>query len=273
MEHESIDKSEFKKFTDLAIAADAKQRTAMKLFNRTELAGIDHTPENIAQAVSVVNVVTDQLQAAIELSVVQRGMYLCWLKVNYAEHGEWEKFCSKNFPKLSERTRRYWMLAYQVAVGEKKPKELPRYEPGEMEDRELQAGAEDLTAKGREVAPRKALLDHIKKLEGNQQKGQEQLSNKDERIAELEKKLETLTTDAFIPADVKDEDNKCQLIKNAFWRFVVTWNSNIPSDPERLKSHMNLCRELEVEMTTLWDEHLFPAFEIARGRAAKNPKR
>jgi hypothetical protein len=248
---------------------DRKLKTS-RLFPKSELAKIQHTPQNIAQAVAIVNVATDQTRTMLEMSQQQRGMYLCWLKVSCTEHGEWMKFCNANFPDIDQRNINRWMLAYQIAIGEKKPlRALPNQD--ELSDAEYAESIESMEADKKDLAPRSALLAENKKLRANQDKGVQQRQADQQAIEELKNQIEQMKADAFIPKDVKDEDAKCLHIKNAFWRFVTLWNSNLPDDEARLKSHFGLCRELEASMSTLWEEHLGPAFEQKQAKAKKKP--
>lgn len=257
--------------TDIALAADAAQRGRMQLFSQTELAKIPHTAENIAKAVQAVKLLTSQTRSLLEMSTVQRGMYLCWLKANYTQHGEWETFCKEHFEDVPKRTRCYWMSAYLTAIGEKKPKELPAYDPADLESDELSDAVERLSTDKSDLAPRGALIEHIKKLQSQIDKGMEQRRADRERIEQMEAALHKAQQGACIPAHITDEATRVEHVRNSFWSFVTSWMSSLPTEDERLRLHLALYTELKEAMLNVWHEHLGPQIEAkkAKGRKGK----
>jgi hypothetical protein len=259
-----VKKSESKTETGLATIAQvaqlaaAGQRGRMRLFNSTDLANIPYTPANIESAVQAVNYISEQTKAILEVSVVQRGMYLCWLKSNCGEHGEWEKFCAERFPEIPERSRRRWMASYLVACGQRKPKELPSYQADEFDDEDLSGAVENLSTDKADLAPRRALLDMLAKLKKQIDKGQEQSQAKDAKIAELEKANKNFQAGLTIPESVRDEADRITTIRAKFGEFIMLWCKNLPDDREALRLHRGLWQELCEQLEDLWENAMLP---------------
>ena len=263
----------WKQMTELAIAKDEKARQTAKLFNLTELAKIHHTADNVAHAINVVKLATQQIRSLVEMAVVQRGMYLCWLKSEYTEHGDWEKFCAEHFPDIPKRTRCFWMAAYLQEVGEKKPKELPAYEPDEMEDQELADAIEDLSLDKKARMPRKAMIEIIDKQNANAKKGQQQLEEARTLLRKKEEEIDQLRQSAFIPAHIKDEAQRIEFLRNAFWAFVKTWIENLPVEEQLIRLHLSLFKELSQEMLEVWVNDLGPQIEAKQAKAEEKNKK
>ena len=81
------------------------------------------------------------------------------------------------------------MLAYQIAIGEKKPlKELPA--PDELDDTEYSEAINSLEADKKDLAPRSALLAENKRLRQTVEKGTEQRqADQAENRADFERSL------------------------------------------------------------------------------------
>lgn len=261
-----------KGISDLAKVAAEAQQGRMKLFNSTDLAGIAHTPENIATAIHTVKTITAQARMLVEMATVQRGMYLCWLKSNYTRHGEWEKFCAEHFPDISKRTRQFWMASYLHATGEKKPKELPTYEPDEMEDRELASAIESLNSSA-DTAPRRALLEHLKKLQKQIETGRDAAQKKNDEIELLRQQLEAAVAGAScVPSSIKDAAQVADKIRDAYWKLVKDWQSAMPADDDGQRVHLSLFEELKDAMIRLWETNLGPQADANAKKAERKAR-
>ena len=238
----------------LARIAYDQQQKGQRLFNRTDLANIPHTQANIDRAVSQIKFLSEQTRRLLEMSTVERGMYLCWLKSIYTEHGQWEAFCQEQFPDLHERSRQRYMAAYLQAIGEKKPKELPAYEPDELEDAELSREIEGLSTEKGKIAPRRALLDHIDKLVKASEKGQEQLRAAQERIENMEAANSKALKGRLIPKNIEDEHARIEHVRIWFQAFLNDWGNALPSDMDGLRLHKALHMELSERLSEVWEE-------------------
>jgi hypothetical protein len=161
------------------------------------------------------------------------------------------------------------MATYQISVGQKKPKELPHYEPDELDDPDFQQAVNSLTADKAALAPRRALIDHAAKLQKQIGKGMEQRKADQERIGNLQAALEKAVAGAAIPAHITEEAERVKFVRNAFWEFVKTWVISMPGNVEALKLHRALLSELQEEMNELWPGHLGPQAEAKVERARK----
>jgi hypothetical protein len=219
-------------------------------------------------AAITVHYICAQTKSLLELSVAQRGMYMCWLKMNKTGHGEWEKFCEQHFPDIPNRTRQYWMAAYLFQVGEKRPKELPAYEPDELEDSELASAIENLTSDKLARMPRRAMLEHLDRMKKQLDKGREQLVAEQERAQRAEADSEKLRRNLLIPEDITDEDKRCERIEFKFWEFVRVWLENTPDDRERAKAHLALFGKIREHFMALWEDRIMPSIIAKVERAA-----
>ena len=272
---DKTDKTDGKKpasISDLARVADGAAAGRMRLFKASELANIPDTPDNRRRAVEQIQTLTSQTRELLEWSVTRRGMFLCWLKNCLSGHGEWETFCRERLPEISDRTRRYWMAAYLQAVGEKPRRELPRYEPDEMEDAELAREVEQLSGDRKRTLPRRELMDLVDRMQAQIQKGQEQAEKRERAMARLEEQLEKLTAGDYIPETVKREADRCKHIQNRYYSFVRAWLENLPADETRLQHHRSLWQELAQHMAAMWENDLYPRFEELCQEAEALPK-
>lgn len=255
--------------SDLAVVASNEARTMTRLFRSTELANIPHTPENIRHAVSEIRYISDQTQVMLNMSSVQRGMRLCWLKANYTQHGQWQEFCEEHFPEISNRSIQRWMAAYLTAVGEKKPRALPKYDEADLEDAELAEAIESLSTDKADLAPRKALMDHISKQEKSIEKGQKQLSERDETIADLQARLESLQAESekdFLPAGAVDEADKLLAIRGEFAGLFIKWANVLPDDLDLLRQHKEMLNGLPELCEAFYHDHIEPRARELTGR-------
>jgi hypothetical protein len=260
----------------IMLAKDARNRAIGKLFKSGELANMPHTQENVATVVHAINFATDQVRSLLAMTNVQRGMRFCWLKIKYGEHGQWQAFCQENFPEISQRSISGWMVDYLNATGEKPRKQLPKYDPDELEDAELVAAIESLDADKKERAPRRALLDHIEKLEKGRAKGAEQYEKLQADLAARDLELEKARQGFHIPDNITDEKTKVEFIRNQFYGWVKTWQTNLPvtdneeEDRKRLNLHFGLYTDLAQVMTTLWEDYIGPVLETKQAKVRKN---
>lgn len=244
----------------LAPVAAQAQIERLKLFTGTELADIPHTPENVAKAVHFVKAATAATRALLQASIVQRGMYLCWLKANYTQHGEWERFCGEQFPDVPKRSRQRWMAAYLDATGQKRWRELPAYSEDDLEDAEVAGAIEDLNAEPAARMPRRQLAELYEKVCGNLEKGRKQREQDRERIEALEAQVRDAQEGAScVPPHVRDAAQACEHLRSAFWRLVRDWIGALPEDEESLAVHLALHEEIKQHALTLWETHLGPA--------------
>jgi hypothetical protein len=274
MESKKENRTPIQNFADLAIRAAEVQKGRMKLFSTTELANYPATPERIMEAVNTIHYICAQTKSLLELSVGQRGMYMCWLKMNKTGHGEWEKFCAEHFPDIPKTSRCRWMSAYLTQTGEKRPKELPAYEPDELEDDELTGALENLTTDKVARMPRRAMLEHFERMKKQLDKGREQLVAEQERAQRAEADSERFRRGLLIPDDITEEEKRCERIEFKFWEFVRVWLENLPDDRERAKAHLALFGKVREHFMALWEDRLMPAIitKVERAEAANSKK-
>lgn len=260
----------------LAPMAAETQKGRMALFNQTELANIPHTPENIDKAIQAVKFITEQTRSLITLTCQQRGMYLCWLKANYTQHGEWQQFCEEHFPEIPNRTRQYWMATYLTAIGEKKPRELPKYDPDELEDSELSDAVENLSTDKRDLAPRKALLDMLKKQEKQIAKGLKDMEALREQLQLTQSEAQAAQAGRFIPESVTAETDRIEHIRNEFGSFLNFWIQNFATDLDAMRLHKSLHAELQDVFSDFWTTQMLPHCEslqqATKGKSGKPAK-
>lgn len=251
-----------KSMTELASAAGQQYRSKMRLFSRTELANIPHTDENMARAIEEIRYICEQTKALLGMSAERRGMYLCWLKVDKTQHGEWQAFCEENFPHINMRSIQRWMAAYLQATGEKKPKSLPKYDEGDLEDAELAESVEQLSTDKQDLAPRRALVDLTKKQEKQLEKGKEQYeqlkAETAEKISRLQEELEAERSGQWIPPEAREEADRIECIRGHFGAFLMKWIQSLPDNTEALKLHRELHHGLCERLQEFWETQILP---------------
>lgn len=255
-------------FDALVLAARDVDRKRRDLLRGTDLAKIAHTEANIGEAVRAVRALTEQSRALLQMTQQRRGMYLTWLKLACTQHGEWQAFCAAHFPAIPTRSLQRWMLAYRVAAGEAKNRELPApYDPEELDDPQLAEAVDDPDAPALSRAPRRKLLDEIDRRQAQIVKGRGQLAGARSEIEDLRARLAALEAGRFTPPEVADERELLEAVENAFYEFLKTWIWLMPADPALLQDHLALHTKLCARLAEAWAEELAPRIERKRSRS------
>jgi hypothetical protein len=258
--------------------ADETQRRKAALLSGTELAKVPHTPENEDAARKRIDFLNDTISHMLRLGQQERGMYLLWFRNKYSEHGTWEKFCREFFPQLPQSTIRRCILAYRVAIGEKKPRELT-YGPADVEDAELAEAACDPDASKGDLAPRSILIEENRRLKDNKTKGAQQLADAQRQIEDLKKAMADLKANLFSPVEVRDEEQRLGMIRSKFGEFLIFWHANFSHNLEAMRMHKAFLGEATERLSGFWEEQMLPhcneiedAARAARGNVVEQPK-
>jgi hypothetical protein len=242
---------------DLAVHLAAEmERRKNSLLSGSALAKIDHTPENEATARKQIEFLNQTTGMMLRLSQQERGMYLLWFRNKYG-HGEWQKFCAETFPGMDQSTIRRCILAYRIAIGERKPKELT-YTAADVADPELAEAACDPDARKINYAPRSVLTGQVNKLHEQLKKGAEQLAARDRRIDELTQAMADLKASLFAPKEVRDEEQRLGLIRQKFGEFLIFWHTNFSHNLEAMRMHKSVLNEFTDRLSSFWEEQMLP---------------